>query len=134
MRTLLSFLPSSKSANVCARAVCLCACACFFFLLFLVRREKKKTKEKYGREPKDESQKNTDFASFQENILEEKSAENGTAHLRALARENPNIKHLTCHVTIDIHKKKWTIIVSYGGAKYRSPYLSKARQRFFTSL
>jgi hypothetical protein len=28
--------------------------------------------------------------------------------LRALARENPNIKHLTCHVTIDIHKKKWT--------------------------
>ena len=62
------------------------------------------------------SQKNTDFASFQENILEEKSAENGTAHLRALARENPNIKHLTCHVTIDIHKKKWTIIVSYGGA------------------
>ena len=63
-----------------------------------------------------DEKKNTDFASFQENILEEKSAENGTAHLRALARENPNIKHLTCHVTIDIHKKKWTFIVSYGGA------------------
>ena len=31
-------------------------------------------------------------------------------------------------------QKKWTFIVSYGGAKYRSPYLSKARQRFFTSL